>query len=469
MPMERAMNRTPPARRAPRGRARWAVLATASALVAALLSGPAAAQVPSGPPTVEPAGPPAGGAPAVDHGTPEEQLRAEQILEDTLALAPTTVPASPDDRFVAVVDARQVLSDAGMARLRAVAASSDADRVALQALTAVAHARKVTQAATAKRDASRAWLADERARMAQLIVSAYVNGTDTDEQHLAAVIRGDSTDPAAGRRVLFAQVLARQQEVTDQARATLSADRKGLSVARRKLSLARAVSAQRNATAVARGQEKARAIAAHEQAKSELDTAITRLRSGSVTSLVPEGVAIIGIPRLDAADLAGWFATSPYRPRVTTPIADYATWFIDEGAAEGIRGDIAFAQAVLETGGFANDDSVVANNFSGIGHCDLCPSGWVFPSPRTGVRAQIQLLKSYAVRKPDYVYDLVDKRLHGPPGCCETWGDLTTVWATDPGYGPKVMLIYTSMVDYALRRRAAGQGFDDPRIGVPAP
>ncbi|MEO6626943.1 MAG: glucosaminidase domain-containing protein, partial [Aquihabitans sp.] len=174
-----------------------------------------------------------------------------------------------------------------------------------------------------------------------------------------------------------------------------------------------------------------------------------------------ENVALIGIPRLSAEDLSGWFASTTYQTRVSTPITDFARWFIAEGAAEGIRGDIAFAQAVLETGGFANNDSVNANNFSGIGHCDLCPSGWVFPSPRAGVRAQIQLLKSYAIRGPKYVYPMVDRRLRGPAGCCPTWVDLTTVWATDPTYGPKVMLIYSGIVDYALRRRAAGQGLDD--------
>ena len=41
------------------------------------------------------------------------------------------------------------------------------------------------------------------------------------------------------------------------------------------------------------------------------------------------------------------------------------------------------------------------------------PLGFIFPSPRVGVRAQIQLLKSYAVKKPHYANPLVDKRLHG--------------------------------------------------------
>jgi hypothetical protein len=181
---------------------------------------------------------------------------------------------------------------------------------------------------------------------------------------------------------------------------------------------------------------------------------------------VPEGVSLIGMPRLNAEDLAGWFEQGPYSPKATTPIMDFATWFIQDGRAEGIRGDIAFAQAVLETGGFANTDSVVANNFSGIGHYDNAPLGFIFPSPRVGVRAQIQLLKGYAVKKPDYAIPLVDKRLRGPAGCCPTWGDLTTVWATDPTYGPKVMLIYTSIVEYALQRRARGEGFDDPSVAL---
>ena len=49
-----------------------------------------------------------------------------------------------------------------------------------------------------------------------------------------------------------------------------------------------------------------------------------------------------------------------------------------------------------------------------------------------------------------------------PAGCCPTWGHLTTVWATDSGYGLKVMVIYSSMVDHALDRRARGEGFEAP-------
>lgn len=450
-PIEPAMHHRSGFPRRAAAPARWLVLAAALALVATLFSAPAAAQDRTG------------SAPRSESG----QERADRILADTLALAPTNVPASPDDRFVDVVDTTKVAQDTALALLVAADLSTVANTKAFQAAQVVATMRARAKVATEVRDTSRVRLADERQRLSDLTVRAYVTGGDVAGDELAALVNGDTTDPATGRTIIFEQVLTRQQAVTDQARETLTRDRKALVVARSHLSRAKKASGERTATASRRAAERGTATSDRNEALADLAAARARLRAGRVGGLVPEGVAIIGLPRLNAEDLAGWFAASPYSPRVSTPMGDYAKWFIAEGAAEGIRGDIAFAQAVLETGGFTNNDSVAANNFSGIGHCDTCPSGWKFASPQLGVRAQMQLLKSYAVRKPAYVLPLVDRRLRGPAGCCETWGDLTTVWATDPGYGPKVMLLYTSMVQYALGRRAAGQGFDDPAIVIP--
>src|SRR5947209_18071481 len=67
--------------------------------------------------------------------------------------------------------------------------------------------------------------------------------------------------------------------------------------------------------------------------------------------------------------------------------------YVEEGTAEHVRGDLAFAQAIVETGSFA---VAAGNNFSGIGVCDSCTGGYAFPTPRDGVRAQIQLLRNYA-------------------------------------------------------------------------
>lgn len=165
-------------------------------------------------------------------------------------------------------------------------------------------------------------------------------------------------------------------------------------------------------------------------------------------------LTIEGSSIFTADELAAWFATWQVVPtRASAPPADLARFFIDEGAAEGIRGDVAFAQAILETGSFTNQDTVNFNNYAGIGHCDSCPSGWAFPSPQMGARAQIQLLKSYVYEQPEYVNDLVDRRLRGPAGCCQTWNELSGVWATGGGYGALIMSIYADMLEWLYQQR----------------
>lgn len=450
MPIGRAVpNDSPMPRRAARRRALVAAVVLA-ALLASLTPG-AAAQAPE----------------TTDPGPLDRTEEQEQILLDTLALAPEDAPAAPDDVFAAVIEAEAVASEAMLARFEASAAANRAREAALTAAVALDASRSRVADAVAVRQAAETELAYERKRLSDLTVRAYVTNGDISSEEMRAYVDGDTSDRTEGRTVIFAQVLEGQQQVVDGAVADLAAATKRLAAAQERQAEATTTSETRYATARQRSQVEDQAKANHEQATQALDTANVRLRSGSSGAPVPQEVAIIGMPRLSAGDLATWFAESPYVSRVSTPIEDYARWFIEEGAAEGIRGDIAFAQAVLETGGFANTDSVMANNFSGIGHCDSCASGWTFPSPQMGVRAQIQLLKSYAVRRPEYVNDLVDRRLRGPAGCCVTWGDLTTVWATDPGYGPKVMLLYSDMVDHALRRRANGQGFDEPVFTAP--
>ena len=64
-----------------------------------------------------------------------------------------------------------------------------------------------------------------------------------------------------------------------------------------------------------------------------------------------------------------------------------------EGQAEGVRGDLAFAQSIVETASFG---VAAGSNYSGIGVCDSCTGGYAFPTPLDGVRAQIQLLRNYA-------------------------------------------------------------------------
>ena len=455
MPIFPVMHREPSPRTGGPAAPRRRLAAVVAMLSLGLLASPVAAQ--TGPDAIpEEQGP----------KTAQEQAAADAALLETLALAPEEVSPSPDDPFAQLAAARLDADRAAVVRLNAVARSSDANAKAMETAAALQRAQRREDAARNVRNTARAELEEERGRLSDLTVQAYVTGGDVAVENYRAYLEGDTTDPAAGRKIMFSQVLDGQEQITadaadalDEAVATLKRARGSRERAERRAADAMALASELT-------RRRAAAEGAHLAALDDMRQASEVLRSGAGRSseVVPLDAAIIGLPRLEPEDLAGWFLAGPWRTRVTTPIEDYARWFIEEGRAEGIRGDIAFAQAVLETGGFANTDSVIANNFSGIGHYDNAPLGFIFPSPRAGVRAQIQLLKGYAVKEPAYANPLVDRRLRGPAGCCQTWGDLTTVWATDPTYGPKVMLLYTSLVDYALARRARGEGFD-PALG----
>ena len=133
-------------------------------------------------------------------------------------------------------------------------------------------------------------------------------------------------------------------------------------------------------------------------------------------------------------------------------VAELASLFVAEGEAVGVRGDVAFIQAVLETGGFRFTGT---NNFAGIGHCDSCDRVFAFPSARDGVRAQVQMLRAYAdgdvraVDLPGGPVPGVDVERLGVRGCCVSWWGLTGVWATALHYGGSILALYESALAHA--------------------
>src|SRR5438105_3582794 len=95
-------------------------------------------------------------------------------------------------------------------------------------------------------------------------------------------------------------------------------------------------------------------------------------RCGAVGEVADDGTpTILGPSTLTVTDLRTWWdATGRGQPTLLRiAIADLIALYLSEGDAEGVRGDMAFAQAVLETGYFANSDTAI-NNFAGIGHHD---------------------------------------------------------------------------------------------------
>jgi len=170
--------------------------------------------------------------------------------------------------------------------------------------------------------------------------------------------------------------------------------------------------------------------------------------------------SILGPSVLNPQQLVEWFNAAGYDDETSVSVGQLADDYISEGDAEGVRGDIAFAQAVVETGGFNSQDAVELNNFAGIGHCDSCSEGLAFPTPELGIRAQIQLLRTWATAT------LTTSELAEPPvlaplapedqadrGCCGTWESLTGVWASDPNYATKVLGMYSDILIYAIHRQ----------------
>ena len=168
------------------------------------------------------------------------------------------------------------------------------------------------------------------------------------------------------------------------------------------------------------------------------------------------GLPVVGASRVSAGQLAGWYSTKGSGGSATVPVEWLAYFFIAEGEAEGVAGDVAFVQAMIETGWlrFSKRMPPEANNFSGIGAVDGGSGAAWFPSAQIGVRAQIQHLRAYADPNADparLALPLVDPRFHlVTKGVAPTWQQFGHgVWATDPDYASKISRLYSDLLAYA--------------------
>ena len=92
-------------------------------------------------------------------------------------------------------------------------------------------------------------------------------------------------------------------------------------------------------------------------------------------------------------------------------IEDFCKIYIEECNAEGVKAEVAFCQAMKETGflRFGGAVDISQFNFAGIGATDDGGTPATFTSVRAGIRAQVQHLKAYASDKP-LVNECVDPR-----------------------------------------------------------
>jgi uncharacterized protein YlxW (UPF0749 family) len=198
--------------------------------------------------------------------------------------------------------------------------------------------------------------------------------------------------------------------------------------------------------------------------KADADQRIAKAQRGveiaeKVTPLRAAGDPIMGPTVLTAAEMADWIHSSGASPRLSggVTVEQIAQMYVDEGTAENVRGDVAFAQANIETGGFSAGGT--DNNFSGLGACGGCGGQNRFPTALDGIRAQIQLLKAYAGGGPlvnppspywwgpDPMTAASKYNSFGGTGSAPTWRAMGGgKWAADGGYASKVLGAYDKMI-----------------------
>ncbi len=133
-----------------------------------------------------------------------------------------------------------------------------------------------------------------------------------------------------------------------------------------------------------------------------------------ISGTAAEKTAIMGKAEATAEQMTAFCLSKNAEPKLPScTVAELARLFIEEGETEGVRGDVAFAQSLHETGYFKFGGIVLPeqNNYGGLGALNGNSVGQAasFPDPRTGVRAQIQHLKAYASTEA-LVNECVDPR-----------------------------------------------------------
>jgi hypothetical protein len=140
-------------------------------------------------------------------------------------------------------------------------------------------------------------------------------------------------------------------------------------------------------------------------------------------------------------------------PLITTTPKQLVEYYYLEAGLEGIRPDLAFAQALHETGNFRYGGDVIPlqNNYCVLGTTGNGVKGAWFESAEIGVRAQIQHLLAYTTKRPP-VMSIVDPRYNlvkstDKFGKSFTWTDLNGKWAV-PGktYGQMILIIHEKIL-----------------------
>ena len=173
-----------------------------------------------------------------------------------------------------------------------------------------------------------------------------------------------------------------------------------------------------------------------------------------------DGTPIMGVSTASAESMARLYVSTGYvypsevySQKGASNIAEFCNQIVLASSSEGVRPEVVFAQAMLETGWLQFGGSVSADqcNFAGLGATGAQVGGARFDSVYQGLLAQSQHLKGYATRMPlnnscvDPRYQiLIAKGRLGTAPCLE---DLNGLWAVPgEGYGQRIALIIDKLI-----------------------
>ena len=124
-----------------------------------------------------------------------------------------------------------------------------------------------------------------------------------------------------------------------------------------------------------------------------------------------------------------------------TTIEQFCQIFLEECQAEGVKAEVAFAQAMHETGFLKFGGDVLPNqyNFAGLGATGNGAHGNSFKDVRTGIRAQVQHLKCYASTEPLNQAKVDPRWSDSLRGKAPTVEKLQGTWATSNTYASSLM------------------------------
>ena len=154
------------------------------------------------------------------------------------------------------------------------------------------------------------------------------------------------------------------------------------------------------------------------------------------------------------------YPSSVWANKGAASLRDFCQIAYEEAAAEGVRAEVLFCQAMKETGWlqFGGDVKADQCNFGGLGATGGGAQGATFANVREGLRAQVQHLKAYASTDA-LVNDCVDPRFSlVSRGCAPNLEDLNGRWAVPgDGYGQDIL----RMINLLLGESSSGDNGAD--------